>query len=69
MALQITNLKREFILDKKNLSDPNPAMTPEEVMKHYSGSYPELTNATLSGPKVEGSRAVYTMSKTVGTKG
>ncbi len=69
MALQVTSLTREFILGKKTLSDPNPALSPEEVMKHYSGSYPEMTNATISGPKIEAGKAVYSFKTTVGTKG
>lgn len=69
MALQVTSLKREFVFGKKTLTDPNNNMTPEEVKKHYSGSFPELTNATLSGPRVEGDKAIYSFKATVGTKG
>lgn len=74
MALQVTNLKRSFTLNKDGkkeieLTDPNGDMTPEEVMKFYSGTYPELTNATVAGPKVEGNKATYSFKTTVGTKG
>lgn len=73
MALQVTELTREFILNKggkdTKLDDPNSTMTPEEVMKFYSGKHPELTNATISGPKVEGGKAVYNLKTSVGTKG
>lgn len=69
MALQITELKREFLFDGKTLPDPNPGMTPEEIRKFYSGSHPELTNASLSGPKVEGDKARYSFSTEIGTKG
>lgn len=75
MALQVTNLTRLFTLKKDGkgkdieLSDPNGSMSPEEVMKFYSGNYPELTNATLSGPKVEGGKAIYSFKTVVGTKG
>jgi PRTRC genetic system protein C len=44
-------------------------MSPEEVMKFYASEYPELTNATLNGPKVVGDRAEYVAKATVGTKG
>ncbi len=74
MALQVTNLQRKFIIkneDKKDieLKDPNPDMTPEEVIKFYSSEYPELTTASLSGPTVKGEVAVYSASAQIGTKG
>lgn len=73
MALQVSTLKRKFTITKKGkdieLADPNPEMAPQEVIKFYSSEYPELTNATLSGPKVESGKAVYSFKTTVGTKG
>lgn len=71
MALQITGLTRVFKLkDKKTeLADPNPNMSTEEVQKFYSGKYPELTNATIDGPKIVGETAEYSFTTTVGTKG
>ncbi len=73
MALQVEGLSRVFILKKNGkevkLTDPNPAMSPEDVIKFYASEYPELTTATLSGPKVEGSSAVYKMAEVLGTKG
>lgn len=74
MALQVTNLKRAFTLKKDGkkdieLTDPNADMSPEEVMKFFSGTYPELTNATITGPKVEGGKAFYNFKTVVGTKG
>lgn len=69
MALQVTNHKRIFKFGKKELADPNSAMTPDEVRKHYSGTYPELTNASITGPKIEAGNAVFSISESVGTKG
>lgn len=73
MAIEVTNLKREFKFKKDGtpvtLPDPNPEFTVQEVMNFYGGQYPELTTATLEGPKVEGKSAVYTAKTTVGTKG
>lgn len=73
MALEITHLKREFKFKKDGtnvtLPDPNPEFSIQEVMQFYSGQYPELTTATLEGPKVEGKSAVYSVKTTVGTKG
>ena len=73
MALQVTNLDRTFSFKKGNkdvnLPDPNPEMTPEDVARFYTAQHPELTSATISGPKVEGSKANYTFKTSVGTKG
>ncbi|MDF2189318.1 PRTRC system protein C [Paraflavitalea sp. CAU 1676] len=73
MALQVTSLKRAFKMKKDGkeiiLPDPNPDMTIEEVLQFHSGSYPELTTSTISGPVPDGNKAVYTFKTTVGTKG
>jgi len=73
MPLVAQQLTREFKFKKDGtpvtLPDPNPEFSVEEVMQFYSGQYPELTTATLDGPKVEGKTAVYSVKTTVGTKG
>lgn len=73
MALQVDTLKRKFTIKKGGkdveLADPNPEMTPQDVIKFYSSEYPELTNATISGPKVEGTKAVYSFKTSAGVKG
>lgn len=71
MALDIKNLTREFVIEKtkKVLSDPNPEMTPDQVMNYYSSQYPELTTATVNGPEMGAEKVVYKFKTTVGTKG
>ena len=74
MALQVTNLKREFRYTDKDkkviyLSDPNPKFTTEEALKFYIGTYPELTNALIEGPKIEGDKAVFSISTKAGQLG
>lgn len=69
MALQISTYKRVFKHGNNTLADPNPDMTPEQVMCFYSNQYPELTTSNVHGPKIEGDEAVYTFKTTVGTKG
>ena len=73
MALEVTKLKRVFSFKKDGkdipLVDPNPEMTAEEVMKFYSSSYPELTNAMVEGPAVVGDKATYTMTTKAGKLG
>jgi len=74
MALQVTQLQRKFTIDKGNnkkieLTDPNADMSPEEVMKFYSGTHPELTNAIIEGPKVTGDKAAYIITTKAGKLG
>jgi PRTRC genetic system protein C len=73
MAIEVTNLKRVFKFKKEGtpvtLPDPDPTLSVEEVLQFYSPQYPELTTATLDGPKVEGKESVYSVRTTVGTKG
>lgn len=73
MALEVTNLTREFRFKKDGtevkLPDPNTDFSLNEVLQFYSGQYPELTTATLDGPKTDGGKAVYSVRTTIGTKG
>lgn len=69
MALNIQNYKRMFKHGASTLSDPNPDMSPEEVMNFYSNQYPELTTSNVHGPVINGNEAVYEFKTTVGTKG
>lgn len=69
MALQIQGVKRQFKHGNRQLDDPDPNMTPEEVMQFYAGTYPELTTSNVHGPKMDGDVAVYEFKTTVGTKG
>ena len=73
MALEVINLKRVFITRRDgkdiDLADPNPEFSVEEVMKFYSGTYPELTNGMMEGPKVIGDKATYSMTTKAGKLG
>lgn len=66
-------LQREFIHEKGQqkitLPDPNPDMSADQVLAFYSGTYPELNNATVNGPVYRNDRQVFTFRSTVGTKG
>lgn len=75
MTLVINDVNRHFSIPAANgkpyvkLEDPNPSFTPEEVMNHYANIHPELTTATVSGPKMTHNGAEYEFKSTVGTKG
>lgn len=73
MALEVKHLTRVFKFEKDGkdmqVTDPNPEFTVEEVMKFYSGTYPELTNGFVEGPTVEKDQAVYSMTTKAGKLG
>ena len=73
MALTVTGMPRRFSFkhgaETITLSDPDPAQSPEQIMNFYSNTYPELTTATVHGPKIENDEAVYEFKTTIGVKG
>ncbi len=65
--------RRIFLYGTQRLSDPNPALKPNEVKIHFAASYPELTSASITLEKTEDVKGVQTeywqLKKSVGTKG
>lgn len=59
----IQTLTRVFRIGATTLADVDPSLSPEEVIRLYERSYPMLRHATLSGPTIEGTTAVYTVEK------
>lgn len=41
-------MARSFSMGNIELPDPDPRMTPDEVMVFYSSSYPELASGVVS---------------------
>ena len=61
---------REFSYGSVNLADPDKSMTAAKVVQHFASvGYPEMTTATVDGPKVVGNRNIYTISRKTPTKG
>jgi len=74
MALQVTEVEKTFKFTPKNgkpvvLEGHNPNFSPEEVLSFHAHAYPELTTATIAGPKMTDNGAEYEFKTTVGTKG
>lgn len=73
--LMVKNVVREFKLKRNNskddveLPDPNSNMEPNDVMKFYSGQYPELTSASVNGPTMKNGKAIYLFETVIGEKG
>jgi PRTRC genetic system protein C len=62
-------MKREFRFGGKRLPDPNPKLGPDGVRGFYGSQYPELVNAVLEGPVLEGGVQVYRFALRVGKNG
>ena len=73
MAVTVEEIKRVFILgegkDQVELDDPNPNMSPEEVLQFYAPMYPDLNNADFEKEELVGNRYEYRIERQVGTKG
>lgn len=69
MALEIKGIPRVFMFDGKELQDPNPDLTPQEVMDLYSANHPELNNGKVVGPEIKDDRQEFTFSAVLGEKG
>lgn len=69
MAIEVTGLIRTFKYKKNILADPNPEMTPDEVLLFYSNNYPELTTSNVHGHLTEQGTMEYEFKTTIGTKG
>jgi len=61
-------MARIFIYDGKDLPDPDPSMSVEEVRQSYTEFFPELANAESTTGK-RGDDETITFKKRVGTKG
>lgn len=48
--VNIIRPKRVFKLGSLTLNDPDPDLTPEEVLKVYAPSYPFLEHSTVGEP-------------------
>ena len=69
-AASIQQPPRQFRIGSTNLADPDPTMTPKQVIDLYSASYPALKFATIEEPRIEGEMLVIEAKlPTVQTKG
>ena len=67
--MAIKSLSRIFIYDNKELQDPNPKFSEDEVKKFYSGTYASLINAKVESREIKDDVMHITFSEQTGTKG
>jgi len=51
------------------LTDPEPSWSVEAVMNFYANTYPVLTTAKISAPRIEDDTVQYRFESVMGTKG
>lgn len=68
MAIQVVNLKRSFKYKGKTLEDI-PGITIKEVVKAYSGTYPELINSNATFKGIENDTEIWDLDGKAGLKG
>lgn len=66
--LVVNQAVRKFKYKDDILPDPDPAMTPVQVIEYYSSTHPELTTAVIGEPELDGDDLVYELKGNVGTK-
>lgn len=67
--MQVQTLTREFRYNGVKLADPSPKFTLQQVRDFYANTYPEIVNAEIEGPDLQGQIQVFTFRRAVGTKG
>ena len=67
------HLDRIFLLKENGtdirLTDPEPSWSVEAVMNFYANTYPILTTAKISAPRIEDDTVQYFFESVMGTKG
>ena len=67
--MTIRPLTRIFKLGDTELPDPNPEASPEEVQRIYAATHPQIVNASLKEPVVDGETVTHEFVTKIGTKG
>lgn len=59
MAAAFLTLTRIFRFAGRDLADPEPSMTVDEVLKHYARMFPRLNGGKVAEPTIIGDAQVY----------
>lgn len=67
--MALLQLIRIFRYSGRDLPDPHPEMTTEEVLEHFTSDYPKLLGGKVIPPVQEGDRLIYELRENFGDKG
>lgn len=62
-------MPRIFVYEGKEIPDPDPSMTPDDVRKSFIDFFPELANATVKPSVTRGEDEIIEFETRVGRKG
>ncbi|MFZ4700705.1 MAG: PRTRC system protein C [Candidatus Methylumidiphilus sp.] len=57
--MEVISATRVFKTSVQTFPDPDPALSPEDVLKVYARNFPSLANASLGAPRIQGNEAIY----------
>ena len=57
--MDIKQIPRIFKFNGKDIADPNPNLSPDEVVSLLSNEYAEMTNAKVESKGIENDMDVY----------
>jgi PRTRC genetic system protein C len=69
MSVTAALLRRTFAFKGETFPDPNPLATVDDVRQLLTHHRPELANAQIEGPVIEGDEQRYRFAVQIGTKG
>lgn len=67
--MSVKVLKRVFLHNGKERTDPNPKLKPSEVLEHYAGMYPKLEGGKVIQKTETDTELVYELIDRVGEHG
>jgi PRTRC genetic system protein C len=69
MAVEFERIRRIFRYNALEIPDPDPNMSVDKIKRLLANQYPELNNAAVEGPERVGGDHVFTLKRSIGTKG
>jgi PRTRC genetic system protein C len=69
MAIQVSKIERRFLFKNETISDPNPNMTPYEVLDHLSSIYPQFATAEVNEGEIVDGVLTYNIKEVATEKG
>lgn len=67
--MKINKIPRVFKFNDKIIDDPNPSLSPDEVISFLSNEYPEMTTSKIEAKGISNDQDVYLITTKLGTKG
>ena len=67
--MQASVVTREFAFNGVKIPDSDKSLSPEEVRSVLATLYPDIANASITGPEAVGDKLRYNFVRAIGAKG